>query len=229
MPCLQPVRGDSAQLLLYKIASCLAEAPGGAGVSSFNGFTGDVVFTGGDIITLLGFTPISESDGDARYVLKSGDTMTGALVHPVGSAAAPSVTFTGDLDTGIFHNAADSISFSTNGSVKFTIGTVFAQLTLHLIGTSGDISGSWTADSLAAASILDSPLSTTLASNNISGIVNIGNLTLDPNDPPVVAHVFLGNGNIGFFIATPVAQQAAPGNTLAEVLTALRNYGLLVP
>lgn len=79
MPCLQPFRDDSAQLLLYKIASCLAEGGSVAGVASFNGLTGVVTFTGGDIITLLGFTPISESDGDARYVLKSGDTMTGAL------------------------------------------------------------------------------------------------------------------------------------------------------
>lgn len=79
MPCLQPFRGDSEQLLLYKIALCLSEGGFVAGVSSFNGQTGPVTFTGGDVITLLGFTPISESDGDARYVLKTGDTMTGAL------------------------------------------------------------------------------------------------------------------------------------------------------
>jgi hypothetical protein len=111
-------------MLLFKIASCVAAGGGGGGggVTSFNGLTGVVTFTGADIITLLGCTPACEGDvvnsfntrigdvtltladvsavADARYVLKAGDTMTGALVHPAGTLAAPSITFTGDLDTG---------------------------------------------------------------------------------------------------------------------------------
>ncbi len=43
------------------------------------------------------------------------------------------------------------------------------------------------------------------------------------------AYVSAGSGFVGFFGATPVLRQDAPGNTLAEVLTALRNYGLISP
>lgn len=94
MPCLQPFRDDNDHLLLYKIALCLSEGGFVAGVSSFNGQTGPITFTGGDVITLLGFTPISEADGDARYVLKTGDSMSGALSINNGSlvASEPALT-----------------------------------------------------------------------------------------------------------------------------------------
>ena len=49
-------------------------------------------------------------------VLKAGDTMTGALVVPLASAATPSLTFTGDLNTGIYSPAADTIAFAEGGS-----------------------------------------------------------------------------------------------------------------
>lgn len=117
-------------MLLFKIASCLeASGAGGAGVLSFNGQTGAVTFTGGDIITLLGFTPISQADGDSRYVLKAGDTMTGALVHPVGTAALPSITFTGDLDTGIYHPAANTVGLSAGGALVFAVSPTGVNLT----------------------------------------------------------------------------------------------------
>lgn len=127
MPCLQPFRGDSAQLLLYKIASCLSDGGFVAGVSSFNGQTGLVTFTGSDIITLLGFTPISQADGDTRYVLKAGDTMTGALVHPLGTAALPSITFTGDLDTGVYSPGADTVGISIAGVQRLLVAAAVAE------------------------------------------------------------------------------------------------------
>ena len=34
-------------------------------------------------------------------VLKAGDTMTGALQHPAGTAALPSLRFTGSTTTGL--------------------------------------------------------------------------------------------------------------------------------
>jgi hypothetical protein len=37
-----------------------------------------------------------------NLVSRAGDTMTGALVHPLGAAATPSITFTGDTNTGIY-------------------------------------------------------------------------------------------------------------------------------
>jgi len=52
------------------------------------------------------------------YVDVAGDTMTGALVMPVGSAGAPSVTFTGDLDSGMYSSGANEVSFAVGGVQK---------------------------------------------------------------------------------------------------------------
>ncbi len=60
-------------------------------------------------------------------VLKSGDTMTGTLTHPAGSAAAPSIQFTGSTNTGISAATANTLSFDTNGAERMNInatGTV---------------------------------------------------------------------------------------------------------
>jgi hypothetical protein len=54
-------------------------------------------------------------------VLKAGDTMTGALVVPLASAATPSLTFTSDLNTGIYSPGADQLAISTNGTGRLTI------------------------------------------------------------------------------------------------------------
>ena len=55
------------------------------------------------------------NDSETRYLKFSGGTMTGALVVPLASAATPSLTFTGDLNTGIFSPSADTLAFSEGG------------------------------------------------------------------------------------------------------------------
>jgi hypothetical protein len=54
-------------------------------------------------------------------VLKAGDTMTGALVVPLASAATPSLTFTGDLNTGIHSPGADKVAVATNGTQRLFV------------------------------------------------------------------------------------------------------------
>ena len=46
------------------------------------------------------------------------------LSVPVGSAAAPSVAITGDLNTGIYSNGADILSFATGGVEAWSINSV---------------------------------------------------------------------------------------------------------
>ena len=58
---------------------------------------------------------------DGEFVNASGDTMTGALVHPLGAVGTPSITFTGDLNTGIWSPAADTVAASTAGSERLRI------------------------------------------------------------------------------------------------------------
>jgi hypothetical protein len=57
----------------------------------------------------------------SNNVLKAGDTMTGALTLPAGSAATPSLQFTGSTNTGISAATTNVLSFDTNGTERVTI------------------------------------------------------------------------------------------------------------
>ena len=60
---------------------------------------------------------------DGEFVNTSGDTMTGALVHPLGAVGTPSITFTGDTNTGIYSPGADQVAISTNGTQRLLISS----------------------------------------------------------------------------------------------------------
>lgn len=77
-PDPSPRLGDSDNILLFKIAQMLDSGGSGGGVSSFNTRMGAVTLTLADVSTVA----------DSRYVLKSGDTMTGALAIGNGTIAA---------------------------------------------------------------------------------------------------------------------------------------------
>ena len=55
---------------------------------------------------------------DGEFVNTSGDTMTGALGIIAGTAAAPGVFFSGDLNTGIYSPGADQLAISTSGTQR---------------------------------------------------------------------------------------------------------------
>jgi hypothetical protein len=61
------------------------------------------------------------NDPETRYLKVIGGTMTGALVVPLASAATPSLTFTGDLDTGFWSPSADALAASTAGNERLRI------------------------------------------------------------------------------------------------------------
>jgi hypothetical protein len=51
----------------------------------------------------------------------SGVTVINTGVFSSGSAASPSITFTGDVDTGLFSAAANSVSFTLSGTERWRI------------------------------------------------------------------------------------------------------------
>jgi hypothetical protein len=55
--------------------------------------------------------------------IASGLTIAGALVVPLASAATPSLTFTGDLDSGVFSPGADQVAVATNGTGRLFISS----------------------------------------------------------------------------------------------------------
>jgi hypothetical protein len=73
-------------------------------------------FTAGTITAAL-------TGAASSNVLKAGDTMTGALVVPLASAATPSLTFTGDLDSGVFSPGANQVAVATNGTGRLFISS----------------------------------------------------------------------------------------------------------
>lgn len=48
---------------------------------------------------------------------------TTQVIHPVGSASAPSITFAGDLNTGIYAVSADYLGFSVGGTARVALST----------------------------------------------------------------------------------------------------------
>jgi len=68
-------------------------------------------------------------------VLKSGDTMTGALILPAGSATSPTLQFTGSTNTGISAGTANILSFDTNGSERMNISS--SGVTIPAFSTAG--------------------------------------------------------------------------------------------
>lgn len=61
--------------------------------------------------------------GGSAYLLLAGGTLTGAVNFTSGSAAAPSISVSGDTNTGIFFPAADTIALVTGGTEDFRIGS----------------------------------------------------------------------------------------------------------
>jgi len=60
--------------------------------------------------------------GTSRFeVSTTATTSTLPVVHPLGAVGTPSITFTGDLNTGIWSPAADTIAASTGGSERLRI------------------------------------------------------------------------------------------------------------
>jgi hypothetical protein len=67
----------------------------------------------------------------------TGITSALALNAPLGTAAAPTYSFTGDLNTGIYSPGADQVAIATNGVVRFTTSTTAFTGTLPWQGQNG--------------------------------------------------------------------------------------------
>jgi hypothetical protein len=57
----------------------------------------------------------------ATFVEAAGDTMTGALTMPVGTAASPSLTYSNDSDTGTFSPSANTWAVATGGAERLRV------------------------------------------------------------------------------------------------------------
>ena len=97
------------------------EAPDGtAGAPSYT-FSGD---TNTGIFRLTGDVIGISTGGSARAYFQNTKTEFNQLVEvPVGSAGAPTLTFAGDNNTGLYRPSADQIGFTMGGSNKLSFGS----------------------------------------------------------------------------------------------------------
>ena len=121
----------------------------GIGTSANDG-SGDTIRAGGDkindnfdeIYTLLGTGTALTSglSATSSVVTLAGPTVTGVASFAAGSAAVPSISKTGDANTGIYFSAADEVAITTGGTqrVRFTNS---AATFSTAISSSGAITG----------------------------------------------------------------------------------------
>ena len=119
-----------------KVSNSATTATSALGANTIVARDGSNNFTAGTITAAL-------TGAASSNVLKAGDTMTGALVHPLGAVGTPSITFTGDLNTGIYSPGADQVAVSTGGTGRLFvasggnvgIGTASPEVLLDCQGT----------------------------------------------------------------------------------------------
>jgi hypothetical protein len=72
----------------------------------------------------------------ATYVegeISSSPTFTGVVTVPAGSSTAPSITVTGDTNTGIYFPAADTVGISTGGTLRVSVDSSGSLVTTGAI------------------------------------------------------------------------------------------------
>lgn len=157
-------------------------------------------------------------------VLKTGDTMSGALELPAGSAGSPSLTFTSSPGTGLFANSG-TLSLSTNGTECLSVGPS-CDVSINNLATPGvvhnDANGTLStslivnADIDAAAGIVDTKLATISTAGKVANAAttatsaNVANTIVERD----------GSGNFDAGIVNATLAGNVVGNASGNVLKA---------
>jgi hypothetical protein len=92
-----------------------------AGFIGSSGLSVRIIYqTSGATWTWIQYFP---NDPEDRYLKLAGGTLTGTLAHPLGADATPSITFTGDTNTGIYSPAADQLAVATAGTGRLFVNS----------------------------------------------------------------------------------------------------------
>jgi hypothetical protein len=131
---LSPELGGDLDVLARNIYSSVGnvvindplEVLGGSAATPSLTFTGDlntgIYRIGADQLGIV-------TNGVLRFSLSTtGATVAFPVDVPLGTAAAPSLTFTGDLNTGLFSSGADVVDVTTGGTAKVRFDNTTAPL-----------------------------------------------------------------------------------------------------
>jgi len=128
-----------------------------------NDGTGDTLRVGGDkvndnfveIYTLLGTGTALTSgiSATSSVVSLASPTITGVTSFADGSAGAPSITNSGDTNTGIFFSAADQVAITTGGTARLTVSSTVATFAGNIIvPDDGDVGSASATDAIQISS-----------------------------------------------------------------------------
>ena len=113
----EAVAADKNKNITY--GELLASAPAGSAAAPSFSFDGDpnsgLYSAGADQVAIT-------TGGTARLTTSTtAVTSTLPIAHPLGAVGTPSITFTGDLNTGVFSPGADQIAITTGGTGRLFI------------------------------------------------------------------------------------------------------------
>ncbi len=112
----------------------------------------------------------------SNNVLKAGDTMTGSLTMPAGTAASPSILFSASTNTGISAPTTNTLSFDTNGVEAMNINAT-GNVTIDGLNNPGVVhtnaSGTLSTSLIVNADITPATITNaslaTISSSNVPG------------------------------------------------------------
>jgi hypothetical protein len=115
--------GDSVKIGPVHVGTTAPNVTPGAGGQAGNSVGEQWLDTTGGVYVFKIYDGTAWRSETGTFVDVNGDTMTGALGIIAGSAAAPGLFFTGDLNTGVFSAGADQLNIATNGVERVEFGT----------------------------------------------------------------------------------------------------------
>jgi hypothetical protein len=195
-----------------KVSIGSASAPPTVGTPAANAMTGSMYWD--DVAGAMfyrydnGGTPVwvqaSAGGGGSTgsFLPLAGGTMTGAIVNAAGAVATPSLTFTGDLDTGIFSPSAGQVAIANNGTQSVTV----------------DASGRVLIGTTTAPSAGDGQFDLAVVQGNTSGATGHGSISIQRGE---AATSIISGEDIGY-----IKFNDSSGNSFAQIrCTADANAG----
>ena len=162
----------------------------------------------------------------ATYVegeISSSPTFTGVVTVPAGSAAAPSITVTGDTNTGIYFPAADTVGISTGGTLRVSVNSSGSLVTTGDIEV-GNVSDTTLSRLSAGVIAVEGKALATLLSPIFTGTPTGPTAAVDTNTTQLATTAYVvGQGYAKLasptLTGTPTAPTAAAGTNTTQLAT----------
>ena len=111
------------------------------------------------------------------------------IVAEVGSSTAPSITFNGDVNTGIYSPGADSLAITAGGTGRLTVNTTGASVNGRMIASVFD------GNVEATSGIIGTLTTTTITPTFVTGTPTFSGNTTFGSDVTIIGGTTLGNAS----------------------------------